>query len=161
MQFEIDKEYLDSRNLAVIIPSEVMERVKQKEQAQLVAPTVTQNDSPNTLLYVSGGIVLLLATTGVIVMKKKSKTNKEKLIITNLFPNPSTGAFSITFQSNGSSPLEAIITDMNGKTILSQSINHLSGEAQFDLTGTLPGDYLVILKGSTGTSLGKRLLIIS
>ncbi len=161
LQFEIDKKYLDSRTLAVIIPTEVMERVKQKEQAQLTPPPATANDSPNTLLYVSGGIILLLATTGVIVMKKRSKQNKEELIITNLFPNPSTGPFSITFQSNSASPLEAIITDMNGKVILSQSINQVPGEAQFDLTGTLPGDYLILLKGATASSQGKRLIIVS
>ncbi|MEO5642681.1 MAG: VWA domain-containing protein [Bacteroidia bacterium] len=161
LQFEIDGKYLDSRNLDVLIPSEVMARLKQKEQAQLLAPPVSQDDSPNTLAYVSGGIILLLATTGVIVMKKRKQKTKDELIITNLFPNPSTGSFSITYQSNATSPLEVTITDTNGKTIFSQPINPGSGEVQFDLTGTFPGNYIVSLKGSTGTSSGKQLIIIS
>ncbi|CAN5804620.1 hypothetical protein BH11BAC7_BH11BAC7_34360 [soil metagenome] len=138
-----------------------MARLKQKEQAQLVAPPVSQGDSPNTLAYVSGGIILLLATTGVIVMKKRKQKTKDELIITNLFPNPSTGLFSITYQSNATSPLEVTITDTNGKTIFSQTINPGSGDVQFDLTGTFPGNYLVSLKGSTGTSSGNQLVIIS
>ncbi|MBL7706440.1 MAG: T9SS type A sorting domain-containing protein [Taibaiella sp.] len=69
------------------------------------------------------------------------------------FPNPTTGDVSLTLATERAGSIEAVVTDLTGRKLLSQSFqNRPAGENTFtlNLTGFAQGTYLVTLQTPDG-----------
>jgi len=77
-----------------------------------------------------------------------SLTEKEIKEI-SVFPNPSNGEFSITFNSTTSNNAKINILDIQGKVIATKQIENSNGQnnVNFDLQGTAPGVYFYQIDG--------------
>ena len=62
-----------------------------------------------------------------------------------IFPNPGTGIFNFRFENPTEQEASLEILSMNGQVILKQNFIVSSGmfESSFDLSGSVPGIYLV------------------
>ncbi len=67
---------------------------------------------------------------------------------TEIYPNPVKDRLVVDLHTHISEPLQLVITDMLGKTILRSSI--LKTSTQIDLSQLAVGSYLIILKNETG-----------
>jgi hypothetical protein len=65
-----------------------------------------------------------------------------------LYPNPTSGSFNISYHIQELAPLQVRVVDMMGKTILQKELPMaITGVEELDLSGFPDGQYLVILQG--------------
>jgi hypothetical protein len=76
-----------------------------------------------------------------------SKVRNEELKI-EVFPNPADGFFNVSFQLDPKNKTSILITDMNGKELLKETMEKASGiyTRQFDLKDYAKGNYLINIK---------------
>lgn len=65
----------------------------------------------------------------------------------NLYPNPTSGALNVSFNSSDESELHLVVTDMTGKTVEERKLNTLAGknEVKFDANEYVQGIYFIHL----------------
>jgi hypothetical protein len=162
LHFDIDGKYLDSRTLNVIVPEEVFTRLQEKEKQAAVSQVVPDNSNGNNLPYAAAGAVVLLASIGTIILiqsKKKSK-KESQLLITNIFPNPTTGPITIQFQNDDQlSSSEFSIADSKGQVLLVTQNIPGSSSQEIDLSGFESGNYMIILKNATSSAPAKQVIL--
>jgi hypothetical protein len=82
-------------------------------------------------------------------------SNFERDLVFNIFPNPSTGSFSVVVTSDKSQTAELIITDALGKVSFSKPYSLAIGRSNIfvELPGLSKGVYAVQLKGEKQTGI--------
>ncbi len=166
LSFTIDSLFLEENQLRVLLPPEVVLRLKEKEKAdadaqaaaqQAVASPPDENNFPVTTAVI---IVVAAAGAGILIARarKNPKKKQDTLLITNIFPNPASGPLTVQFTNNDSStPADLIISDMNGVELIRVPASGVS--VQLDLGQFSSGTYLVMLQGSATASPVKQLVI--
>jgi len=102
-------------------------------------------------LYVSdviGGEILKIIDNSEIVLRFASENSSA-----NLYPNPNNGEFSINYTSPEDGNYIVSIKNMMGQQIVSSSTAAQKGINMYAFTNTelLPGNYIINLKGDSGT----------
>lgn len=76
-----------------------------------------------------------------------------------LFPNPSKGMFSLSFNGVGNAVMTITISDITGRTIIQRTVSGSSGQPeQFNMTGNPKGLYFVKIRTSLESTV-QRLVI--
>lgn len=74
-----------------------------------------------------------------------------------VYPNPADAQVNVFYQQNGNGPVQFIITDLSGKTVLTdldKSANS-TGNRAIDVSGLTAGIYLISVVSETGTTVSK------
>lgn len=69
--------------------------------------------------------------------------------ILSVYPNPSNGAFRLTLNGALETASELNVLDLNGKTVLTQTVESNETEATVDMTGKAAGVYFLKFNGET------------
>lgn len=69
--------------------------------------------------------------------------------ILSVYPNPSNGAFRLTLNGTLGTASELNVLDLNGKTVLTQTVESNETEATVDMTGKAAGVYFLKFNGET------------
>jgi len=101
-------------------------------------------NDPYPTPYATGGFDL--DAVGAIHIKPTAVTNVSNNAIVSIYPNPTTNGVSIT---NKQETLEVTVTDITGKTLLSQTI--LQGTNRVDLSKYNSGVYYFVLQDTNGS----------
>jgi len=82
---------------------------------------------------------------------KEAVTNTlaESASVLSVYPNPSNGAFRLTFNTELEAATEFNVLDINGKTVLTQTVDRNETEALVDMTGNSAGVYFLKFNGET------------
>jgi Ca-activated chloride channel family protein len=160
LQFHIDDKFLDSRDLAVDLPDEVLSMLRKKEEeAARQAVIAATPDDGTYWSFIAGGIAVVLLGAGVVASKSRRKKQKSALLITNIFPNPSPGAVTVTFTCPAGEQPELIILNSAGSQVFSEQLQPESNTHQLNLEQLPAGNYVTLLKGSTAVSAAHQLVI--
>ena len=81
--------------------------------------------------------------------KEAQTTNALSAPILSVYPNPSNGAFRLTFNTELEAATEFNVLDINGKTVLTQTVDRNETEALVDMTGNSAGVYFLKFNGET------------
>jgi hypothetical protein len=75
----------------------------------------------------------------------------------NIYPNPASGQFNVSFEKNSSSPVKMQLFDLEGKLLQSKQINNVkSGSVEtINVEGYAPGMYMLKLSDEKGSSVFK------
>ena len=89
------------------------------------------------------------------VQKAQSTTNSF-LKVDALYPNPTTGKFTITFAQplNNAS---VIITDAGGSVVI-QKTNYIGSNIEMDLSGAAPGVYFIRIQQQDGKYITQKVI---
>lgn len=158
LRFKVADEFLDSRTLDLQLPPEVIAKLKAKEDA--AAQAAAEPEPAPVWPYAAAGAVVLLAGAGILIARarKNPKKKQDALLITNIFPNPTSGPLTVQFTNSDSSiPADLIISDMNGVELI--RVPATGASVQLDLGQFSSGTYLVMLQGSATASPVKQLVI--
>ena len=79
----------------------------------------------------------------------------------NVFPNPTTGTFTLRLEDVRTSKMQIVLTDISGRQLLSNSYGSVSGEFQADLVmeNTPAGMYVLSVITDNGTYRTKVMLV--
>jgi hypothetical protein len=91
------------------------------------------------------------------VITTKTETKDAKTLEADIYPNPSTGIFSIDVAIPGKTPATLEITDKSGKVLYAEDVQS-SGTREVDLTAQGKGTYFLKLKQGK-TSLQRKIMV--
>ena len=71
---------------------------------------------------------------------------------TKVYPNPTTGKLTVEFSSYTGGAYNLTVTDMSGRTILTEDVKATSGnnQHQLNLESANPGMYMLYIKDNSG-----------
>lgn len=92
-----------------------------------------------------------------VVQPEPNTITNKKLIAFKLFPNPTSGKTTLTFQEN--ELIQSIsITNSIGKTILNKNFKNNKNNFSFDLTNHSKGVYFIQIENNSGTKIANKLI---
>lgn len=161
--FNVDNNYLSSRNLSVILPPEVLKRLEEREAAvqnQSIANNTSGQQQEPEIPWGTGGLVLGVVAAGVLTARyvRNRKKDKNGLDILNIYPNPTNGPITIVLNKTVSGSATLQVTNSEGKTITSVP---LTGVESFntDLGSLENGDYFLSVGADGQMTIPKQVIV--
>lgn len=172
LTFEIGDEFLRTRKLNVVLPSEVIQLLEEKEKAaaalaktQQVQPAIQQtpqSEDPSNWPY-AAGVIVLAAGAGLLTAryyKEKKKGKGNVFEITSIYPNPSVGPITILVSTDvAGMPGNVVVTDATGAQVFVTPFG--GGSAiDIDLSFLNNGVYYVSVQAGGNTTLASPVSLI-
>ena len=151
IEFKIDSLQLMSGDVSTKLPQEVIQRLKEREEAILNK----EAQFKRYVTYGSVGLGVLLLIGGYTLYNKK----RSKLLITNAFPNPADRIVNINYSILNSINCRIIIVDVRLRKKVEEPISSYDSSIEIDISGLSRGVLLLrIVDGNGITSNTYRLL---
>jgi thiol-disulfide isomerase/thioredoxin len=122
---------------------------------------ISDVSSLESALTAAGGSDALVVNNCSTPSSASISSNSNEVIISEVYPNPSEGNFSMTLQSNYEAELSIEVVDLVGKVVFSSTESVVAGEklVQFNLNGLNPGQYVLKVTDSSNQTLVKQIQI--
>jgi|GEM_PF-732777 len=173
LQFQLDSFYLEAKNIRTSLPPEVQEKLREMEEqaaaaaaapVPAAAPAAVSHDHDHSSAYIYGGLAVLViaAGAGTLIARAQKRKNKQQdvLVITNCYPNPSTGPLTIDYTAPAdASDLSLQVLDALGKPVHEETLRPGSGSQLVQLAHLDNGTYLVQLRAGATISPAQKVLL--
>ena len=142
--FDIDSLYLTNNDIAINLPTEVVEHLKQKEAEA----------AQQLRIYAGMGIAGILLAGSLIFLFAKRRAQKEEepaAQILKTYPNPFDSEITVEYQLS-STLAHLIVRSIDGSIVHSQPIDNAANSAILSVPHFQKGTYLLSIQTENGTS---------